>query len=421
MRVLLFGNFYAPEETGIAPYTTGFAERLVARGHVVTVVTGMPSYPQWRIYPEYEGMLRKQEFRGGVDVRRVRGYIPRKQSTVHRALYEASFLLGGATTLPMAQPDVVFGVVPALGGGVLARVAARRFKTPYGLVFQDLTGPASSQSGIISNGRTAGLISAAEGWVARGAAALGIIAEGFRPYLESLGVNPARIHRVRNWTHVGEPTLDRSTTRKRLDLPLDAIVCLHAGNMGYKQGLTNVVECARLATEANPRLLFVLMGDGNQRQLLVDLAQLYRLRNLRFLPIQPAELFPSVLAAVDILLVNQRASVTNMSLPGKLTSYLASGRPVVAAVSSHSEVARELRYNGMAVLVPPDRPEALLATVRDLAADRARTKRLAAAGRRYASTTLTPNAALAGLEALVEAAAANQGTRRLVTRRSHAS
>jgi colanic acid biosynthesis glycosyl transferase WcaI len=173
--------------------------------------------------------------------------------------------------------------------------------------------------------------------------------------------------------------------------------------MGYKQGLGNVVECAWLAVQADPRLLFVLMGDGNQRSLLVDLAQRYRLPNLRFLPIQPPELFSSVLAAADLLLVNQRASVTNMSLPGKLTSYFASGRPVVAAVSPDSETARELVDTGTGVLVAPDRPGLLLETIRKLADDADLQGSLGAAGKRYARTALSAEQALASLEELVDA------------------
>jgi colanic acid biosynthesis glycosyl transferase WcaI len=404
MRVLIVGNFYAPEETGIAPYTTGLAEHLVSEGHDVAVITGLPSYPQWRIYPNYRGVrLGIREVRGGVDVRRVRGYVPRGQSALRRGLYEGSFLVGSLTALTGPQPDVVVGVVPALSSGVVARLAAHRFNRPYGLIFQDLTGPAAAQSGVAGGGPTAGLIADVEGWAARGATAVGVIAEGFRPYLESLGVSPGRIRRVRNWMHMKEPNLDRATIRRRLGLPEDAILCLHAGNMGHKQGLANLVECARLAASADRRLLFALMGDGNQRPLLVSLAQRYRLPNLRFLPIQPVDLFSSALATADVLLVNQRASVTNMSLPGKLTSYFASGRPVVAAVASDSETAREIHETGAGVLVPPDEPHALLEAIRNLVANPVQQERLGTAGREYTRTTLCAKQALTGLAALVDA------------------
>jgi colanic acid biosynthesis glycosyl transferase WcaI len=406
MRLIITGVNYAPEETGIAPYTTGLAEYLVQRGHEVTVITGVPSYPQWRVHPEYRKILPPDQLRSGVDVRRVRNYVPRRQGTLQRGLYEISFLVGGLAKLSASKPDAVLGVVPSLSGGALAWAAARRLGCSYGLIIQDLIGPAVSQSGIGSS-RAAGLISAAEARIARGASALGVIAEGFRPYLESLGVSGDRIQRVRNWQHVEEPKLSRTAIRNRLDLPVGAVICLHAGNMGYKQGLANIIECARLTADSEPQLLFVLVGDGNQRPELIRLAQSYRLCNLRFLPIQPTELFTSVLAAADILLVNQRASVINMSLPGKLTSYASSGRPVVAAVAPESETATEIRSNGIGVLVPPDRPDLLLDAVRGLVADPLHQERLGAAGQRYARTTLSPDQALAGLEVLVEAVAAS--------------
>jgi colanic acid biosynthesis glycosyl transferase WcaI len=79
----------------------------------------------------------------------------------------------------------------------------------------------------------------------------------------------------------------------------------------------------------------------------------------------------------------------------------------VAAVAPESETATEIRSNGTGVLVPPDRPDLLLQAVRDLAADPLRQERLGAAGQRYARTTLSADQALAGLELLVEAAAAS--------------
>jgi colanic acid biosynthesis glycosyl transferase WcaI len=405
MRILIIGISYAPEETGIAPYTTGLAEHLTRRGNVVTVITGVPSYPSWKVHPDYRGTLWTREMRNGVDVRRVRNYVPGRQSALRRGLYEASFLLGGLNVLDLPRPDAIVGVVPALCGGLLARIAARRFNSPYALLFQDLTGPAATQCGLTSRGHTSSAISATEGWAAHNAAAVGIIAEGFRPYLESLGVNSSRIHRVRNWTTLEEPKLSRSAIRRHLGIRDDVILCLHAGNMGFKQGLDNVVECARLAQTTDPKLLFALMGDGSQHSDLVELAHRYELTNLTFLPIQPAPLFSSILAGADVLLLNQRGSVTNMALPGKLTSYLASGRPIIAAVSSGSEAGIELRSTGTGLIVPPDDPTRLLLAIQALVADPALQAHLGRAGSEYARTTLTADRALMDLEAFVQLAA----------------
>lgn len=402
MRILLVGINYSPEETGIAPYSAGLAEHLVDRGYSVSAITGLPSYPQWRLYDAYRRLLWKRESIHGVDVRRRWHYVPSTQSAIQRGLYEGTFLLTGLSLVALPRPDAVIGVVPSLSGGLLARLAAQRFRVPYGLIFQDLVGKAAEQSGVSGGGRVAGAVRAAEGWAARGAAAIGIIAEGFRPYIESLGVEAGRIRRVRNWTHVGPPTMDRAVVRERLGLPQDAIVCLHSGNMGYKQGLENVVECARLAAGSDQRLLFVLMGDGNQRSYLEQLTASYRLPNVRFLPLQPLGLFSSVLAAADILLVSQRRSVDDMSLPSKLTSYFAVGRPVVAAVGLASEAAREIEASG-GLVVPSDEPTALLERLQALARDGALRAQMGESLAAWAAATLCREAVMDGYEQLLTA------------------
>lgn len=398
MNLLITSLHYAPEATGNAPYATAIAEHMASRGHSVTVVTGFPSYPMWRSADQQRWLLWKRETIRGVDVRRRWHYVPQQQSMFTRGLFEASFLLTGLSTMTLPRPDLVIGVVPSLSGGLLARLLGQRFRVPYGVIFQDLVAQSAKQSGVRGARAVASPVRIAEGWVARGAAVVGIIADGFRPYIESLGVESERITCLRNWTHIAEPAIDRHAVRERLNLPQDAIVCLHAGNMGYKQGLENVVKCARIAANSDPRLLFVMVGDGNRRASLEALAASYSLPNLRFLPIQPEAMFPSVLAAADMLLVNQSPGVTDMSLPSKLTSYFAVGRPVVAAVDPESETASEIEASNGGLAVPADRPQELLRAVQTLAADEELSNQLGQSGRAWSLATLSKASAMESYE-----------------------
>lgn len=362
-RVRIYGLDYWPDVTGIAPYTTAFAEYLAAQGDAVDVVAGMPYYPEWQVKPGYERTLRRTEQRNGVTIHRRRQYIPASQSATRRALYEATFCAQNAIdTLP--KPDLVIGVMPALADGVLAARAAKKHDVPMTLWIQDLFGQAALQSGVDGGKSIATKVARLEGWVARQADALAIIAEGFRTPLENLGVDPARIHRVRNWTHISPPTMSQQDARTALDLPLDKTIVMHAGNMGLKQGLENVIDAARLAVDTAPELLFVLMGHGSQRPRLETLAN--GLPNVRFIDPVSEEMFPNALYAADILLINQLGSVIDMSLPSKLTSYLAVGRPVVASVHQDSETARAIEELGGGVVVQADRPELLRTIITDV-------------------------------------------------------
>jgi colanic acid biosynthesis glycosyl transferase WcaI len=393
LKILIFGVNYSPEETGIGPYTTGLAEFLVDEGHSVTVVTGFPSYPQWRIRPPYRGLLWRNERLNGVLLWRRWNYVPSAQSAIHRALYELTIFLSGLPALAGPKPDLVLGIVPGLSGGLLARLSAHRFKVPYGLLFQDLMGLASEQSGIEGGRAVARIVARLERWAIGRAATVGVIAEGFKPYLVSLGMPASRIHRLRNWNLTGRPTQDRDVTRAQLGLLPEEFVCIHAGNMGLKQELSSVIECARLAEASDPAIRFLLVGDGNQKQRLQELSAGYGLKNLRFLGVQSDQEFPNVLAAADVLLLNQSATVSDMALPSKLTAYFASGRPIVAAVGLDSECAREIEASGGGEVVPPGSPEALLGKIRELAIQPDRVVDLGKRGEDYARTELSADAA----------------------------
>ena len=402
MKLLIASLHYAPEQTGNAPYVTGLAEELARRGHSITVLTGFPSYPASHVQHPYRGRLRQRERLNGVDVRRVWHYLPTTQTALSRGVAEGSFVAAGLSLVALPRPDAVVGVSPSLSGAIVARLAAHYYRVPYGLILQDLMAPAAGQSGVRGGGLVAGLVRRVERWALGDAAAVGIVAEGFRPYVESLGIDPRRIRRVRNWTHVSAPAIDRSAARDRLALPQEAFVCLHAGNMGAKQGLENVLRAARIAAREEPRLLFTLLGDGNQRSSLERLASGYGLPNLRFLPMQPSGFYPSALAAADVLLVNQRASVEEMSLPSKLTSYFAVGRPIVGAVKDTSEAAHEIEASGAGVVVAPEDPRALLVALSALARDGACSAALGEAGRAWATAMLSRGHAMEQYRQLID-------------------
>ena len=409
MRVLIVGINYSPEPTGVGPYTAGLAEHLATRGDEVTVLTGLPSYPGWRLLRGTPRRLVATQRVGGVTVLRAAHYIPAAQSAARRALYEGTFgLTGLLASFRLGRPDAILGVIPSLSGGILARLTGQRLCSPYGLLFQDLMSPAARQSGIAGGGVVATATRATEAWAAAGARAIGVVAETFTPYVASLGVPAERIHHVPNWVRLARPSLARAETRRRFGWPDDRQVVLHAGNMGHKQGLEQVVEAARVAAERGEPVRFVLAGGGSQAQALRAMGA--GLPTLDFLPVQPDGLHASLLAAADVLLLSERATQLDMSLPSKLTSYFAAGRLIVAAVPPGGPSAREIERAGAGVTVPPGDPGAMLDALARLRADATLAARLASAGPPFAEANLGATACLARAAGLVDAIAGDVAT-----------
>ena len=389
--ISVVGIYYAPDSTGIAPYTTDLCQTLAGQGARVEAITGFPHYPRWTLDAADRFRLVRRENRSGVRLTRVRHLVPRRQDVVRRGLYELTFYAGSRLAARGHHPDVVIGVTPNLAGAATAGRLADRCGAPLGIVVQDLVGLAAAQSGIRGGRGMARRIASVEARILRRADRVAVISEAFVPPLVDAGVLEGRIVRLPNHTHIEPAGLAAADARRVLGWPTDRCLLVHTGNMGLKQGLDNVVEAARLASGWRDDLLFVLVGDGSTRDTLRRRAT--GLDNVLMVDPLPEESYPLALAAADCLLLNERASVLNMSMPSKLTSYLAAGRPVVAATNAHGATAAELRRAGAGVVVAPDRPADLLAAVTRLVDDPDRGATYGRNGQRYAADQLSEQAA----------------------------
>ena len=399
MRITVAGINYWPETTGIAPYTTGAAEGLAELGHDVTVITGYPHYPQWRITEGYTGFTRR-ELVNGIKVKRLRHPVPAHGGVAARSIMELWFGLR-ATWSSWFGGEVILAVTPALLSTALIVARARLTRRPSVVWVQDIYTLSATQTGLAA--RVAGLIKGIESATLRHADRVVVIHDRFKTFVTTrLGVEADRVDVVRNWTHLsGDAGRRDDQLRQRLGWEPDHIIVLHAGNMGAKQNLENVVRASQLAAESASPVHFVLMGDGHRRSALEAMGAN---PNLQFLdPVDSAE-FADVLASADLLLVNELPGMTEMSVPSKLTSYFHSGRPVLASVDSGSVTADEVAAAAAGIRVDPDDPTALLAAAQELAADPARMAQLGTAGQDYRRRVLSAQRATAGLAGALSAA-----------------
>jgi colanic acid biosynthesis glycosyl transferase WcaI len=394
VHVTIAGLHYSPEKTGNAPYTTGLAEGLVNQGGHATVLTGVPHYPEWKRREGY-GAWQSVETLDKVPVTRLNHFVPSNPRGPARLWMEVSFGMRVATT-QWRSPDAVVLVSPALFSTGIALLRARllRQKAPIVVWVQDLYSLGVAETGT-SGSAGAKLMTWLESRILRSADGVVVIHDRFRSYVTSqLGVEPKCVEVIRNWTHLKPFHLeDRSASRTSFGWKPQDIVVVHAGNMGAKQGLDNVVEAARLAEARNSRVRFVLVGDGNQRRRLQELAQ--GIRNIDFVDSLPGTRFQEALAAADVLLVNELPGVKEMSVPSKLTSYFSSGVPVLAATDAGSVTAEEIATAEAGLRVDSGNPAALVGGAEALAEDSNLGRRYAENGRHFMETTLSEKEAVA--------------------------
>ncbi len=308
---------------------------------------------------------------------RCRHFVPSRPNLLGRLFLEATFLARALQVLIHDRSDVVLTVTPSLAG-MAAGILGRRGR-PVGTIVQDLTANAAGETG----GAKSWICSAirrVEYGLLRRCRKVGVITPEFASELAVAGVRPTALVDLPNFTHIDPVGMSKLDARAHLGWNPNRCTVVHTGNMGAKQGLLAVVEAARLSSERGLDIDFVLMGDGNQREELARAAK--GIEALHLMPPVSVAEYPIVLAAADLLLVSELPGVCQMSLPSKLTSYAAAGKPILAMVDAGGITARFLRGTKLGLLLPAGDAAALVATIAAVAQDEHRLTALAASSTR---------------------------------------
>jgi glycosyltransferase involved in cell wall biosynthesis len=367
MRILISGVGYAPEVTGIGPYTTGLAEHLAAQGHEVIVATTFPFAPLWRWF-ELPPRWRTRQRLNGVEVWRTKIILPPRRTTAWRIVFDSSVgLITVLTALSISKVDVTICVSPPIQTALFA--SAARFKLGKLVInVQDLPTEAARSVGMLRGRSTLRVARVVEQMGYKLADHIVVISNVFATYLQALGIDNSRISDIPNWADLD--SVGAGTANEEMRIRLGAygqdFLVVYTGNMGAKQDLLNVVSAAALLKQQK-HIKFALVGDGQERQKIADEVAARGLENVKLLPLQSAADFSTVLASGDALLINQAPMVVDSVLPSKLLTYMASGRPVLAAVHGDSTTAQLVREARCGVVAAPGRPDILAKQISEMA------------------------------------------------------
>ena len=369
LRVLLVSSNFDPEETGIAVYSTDLVTNILKTKYEVSVLTGLPHYPWWKIPEKFAHIKPGYVHTGGYEVFRVSHSIPQSANAIGRVQLEYSFWRNGlkqSRKFKHNDFDVVVAIMPTLACGLIARHYSRKYKVPGIVIFQDVTSLATLQSGMPGARFMYSLARILEIFACGWADKIITVSEEMARVVGQMIHKTVPIEVIHNYSVITPTILTHELARSQYPSFSDKYLILHTGNIGYKQDLLNVAAAAKIL-ESYSDVQFLILGDGNQKSILAE--TIIGCKNISIIPFVSKEEYPVFLAASDALLVNERSSLKEMSLPSKLTSYLVSGRPVIAAVSSKSATNKSLGDN--ALIVEPSNPQSLADAILALKSDSA--------------------------------------------------
>jgi colanic acid biosynthesis glycosyl transferase WcaI len=402
MRILIYSYNYHPEPIGIAPLMTELAEGLVTRGHEIRVVTGMPNYPERKIYPEYQGKIYCTEERNGVTIQRSCVWVRPKPGLVGRMLLDGSFV---ATSIVQAlrgwRPDVILLTVPPLPVSLPASCLGWIYSCPVVLNLQDILPEAAVHVGLLKSSLAIRVFEQLERYAYHTAHTISVIADGFTENLVSKNVPISKIRCIPNWvdTKFIRPLPKGENSFRRVHKLENRFVVMYSGNIALTQGLQTVIHAA-VQLQHIPEIVFVIVGEAKALDTLWQLCAEHGLDNVLLLPFQPREQLPEMLAAADVGLVMQKHNVIAFNMPSKIQVLLASGRPIVASVPSTGTAARAIRQSRGGVVVEPEDPCLLAEAILDLYKNPTKVEAMAQQGRQYAISQYSFEQALSRYEDL---------------------
>jgi glycosyltransferase involved in cell wall biosynthesis len=380
---VVFLTHYFPPEVG-APQSRLFesATRLGAAGYTVTVVTGFPNYPTGVIPPAYAGRGFMDEDLDGVRVLRTWVYAAPNRGFARRILNHLSFALSSLLAIRKAGPvDVIFVESPPLLIGIAALAYSRIKRAPFVFNVSDIWPQSAVDLGALRNPLAIWLAERLEWHMYRRAVRVSVVTPGILERLARRGVPRAKLFLLTNGvdTTAYRPSAADNALARRLGIGGHKVF-LYAGTHGLAQGLDVILEAAKLTTD--PAVLYVLAGEGAEKEALMKKAAAEGISNVRFLANQPKSDMPALVnLAYASIVPLKRLDLFKSALPSKMFESMAAARPVVGAV--WGEAANLIQAADCGLVVPPEDPAAMREAVEKLAADPKLAAALGANGRRY--------------------------------------
>lgn len=356
MHLLVVTQYFWPENFRINDIVSGLHQR----GHQVTVLTGHPNYPSGTFTKGYDGRSVREEQYEGIRVLRVPMLARGQKSGMRLALNYLSFALSGSVLAPRLVKDhvdvvLVYGLSPMTVGfpAMVMKAVTRR---PILFYLLDLWPESLAATGFVSSPLLLGAVAQMVRLIYRSCDLVLVTSRAFIPRVQRLGVTAGQIRYFPQYAEAEyQPQAPEPLWAQAQGLPQGFRV-MFAGNMGMAQDLFTVLDAAERTL--NSGIHWIFLGDGSARADLEMQVRERNLTNVHFLGSRPSREMPRFFAQADALLVSLTADeLFALTVPAKVQSYLACGKPILASLDG--EGAAIIREAGAGLVVPPQNAAAL--------------------------------------------------------------
>lgn len=362
MRILIVSQYFWPENFPI----NHLAKGVQRKGHDVTVLTGMPNYPEGRFFPGYKAFPIRRDRYDGIKIVRVPMVPKGSGSAIRMVLYYLSLALSACLVAPVffrKKVDLAFVYQPSpITVGLPALVLKSLDHVPVWMWVQDLWPETLAATGMIRSPQLLAMAEKLVRLVYSGCDKILVQSQAFIPRIKVTGVLEQKIRYFPNSAEgLYKPVVVQPDAQERNLMP-EGFCVLFAGNLGKAQDLPTILSAAE-KTRGYKDIHWVILGDGTMREWAEDTVRARALQGtVHLLGRYPAQSMPRFFSLADVLLVTLKQDpIFAITIPSKVQSYLACAKPIVAALEG--EGARVVEESGSGMTAPSGDAEALAGVV----------------------------------------------------------
>ena len=363
MRILVFCHYYPPEVNAPASRTSEHCRIWAEEGHEVTVITCAPNHPRGEIYPGYKNKFFQKEEIDGVQVIRVWSYLAANAGFARRIANYLTYMFTALLAVPrLKRPDVILSTSPQFFCGLSGMFAKWMRRVPWVFEVRDLWPESIVSVGAMKKGFAIRRLEGLERFAYNQAGHIVSVTDAFVSHISERLKRPKPISVVKNGVNLGlfSKTNNAEKTKARFGLK-GRFVAAYVGTHGMAHGLDTVLEAANILRD-DDRIGFLLVGDGAERERLVNRASEMCLENIQIVGQLPKTDMPDIWSATDAsLIVLKKSDTFKKVLPSKMFEAMAMGCPIVLGVEGE---AKELLDNaGAGIAITPEAADELAEAV----------------------------------------------------------
>ncbi len=349
----------------------------------MTVVTCAPNHPQGRVYEGYRNRIYQRETKDGINVVRVWTFVTANEGFFKRTLNYISYMCSAIMiSLLLPKADVVLSTSPQFFNGLAGYCVSKMRRIPWVLEVRDLWPESIVAVGAIKNPAIIKMLEWIERFAYRKADRIVPVTDSFKTCMLNKGIEANKICVVKNGVDLAQyrPVDGAPGLAEELGLKGKFVVS-YFGTHGMAHHLETILEAARRLS-ASPNIVFLMVGDGAERQALLRMRDAMGLNNVMMLDQQPKHRMPEFWAISDVSLVLlKKSELFKTVIPSKIFESLAMAKPIVLGVEGES--AELLKTAQAGLCVEPENVEQLVARVMELSHDMELRQQLGRNGRRF--------------------------------------